>query len=1179
MKKLKLNIDGKEVTGTLGQTILEVARENAIEIPTLCYDERLDIYGSCGLCVVEVQGIPKILKACATEISDNMVVSTKTPRVIESRKTNLELLLSKHIGDCVAPCKRACPGTTDCQGYVGLIANGEFAEALKLIKEQLPLPGAIGRVCPHPCEDACRRGEVDQPIAIAWLKRFAADFDMTHEMFMPEIKPATGKSIGIIGGGPGGLTAAYYLIQSGHAVTIYDAMPKMGGMLRYGIPEYRLPKGVVDEEVGLIEEMGVVFKNNTRIGVDIPFDTIRNNHDAVYVALGAWTSSGLRCEGIDAKGVIGGIELLQQVANNEPITLGEKVAIVGGGNTAMDACRTALRLGAKEVYNIYRRTKAEMPAEAIEISEAEEEGVIFKNLTNPIEVIKGDDGQIVKIRLQKMALGEPDASGRRSPVPIDGEEEILDIDTLILAIGQGINPDGIGAAKTEENSDDNRLALTKWNTVLADEQTFRTNLEGVFAGGDCINSGASIVIKAVGDAKKAVPFIEGYLTGETIAYHEPYYVIREAVDQDYLESIKKNKRPAMTHLAPEDRNDNFLEVVEGYTPLQAVEEGKRCLECGCQDYFECKLVAYANEYEVKPERFKGQNPEAKIQDDHPFVIRDNSKCITCGLCVRVCEDIVGVSALGLVDRGFETIVEPALRQPLKDTGCVSCGLCISVCPTGALREGLTGIKQIPLDTQKTESTCGYCSAGCQIVIESKGDTIIKAIPQKNHQEINQGVMCGRGRFGTNLVQWGDRLTTPLIRNKAGELEEATWYDAFVMIAKKSQSVAARYGADAVKMGISPKYTNEEIYNMAELAKVLRAETFSFSNRKAGEKAVLQGDYQIRDMDTIVAADTILVLGMLPVNNPIVKYKLSRAAKNGANIFVINHLESGYDHIADEFITECDDLEFLGEITKYILENGNIKTDLNNLEQLKTSLEDFAICDEAQIIGEGLVNAKNLVVVLGDKYITEEASALVGDILALLGKADGKRSGIFRVAVKNNSVGLNALGVTNTPAVLNNAKALLLFGEEPNADLSGYDFLMVQDTHLTEAAQKADVVLPALAFPEVNGTFVNTEGRLVKVKKAVDNPLKLNNLKMAQAIADILSTDLGSACPGKILKAIGETHEAFRNVSVGEILNGQQTGTVETALQPYHEGRLFTEIPYTDYLMNEIQGELNKVINH
>ncbi|AFA48916.1 molybdopterin-dependent oxidoreductase [Acetobacterium woodii] len=1168
MKKYNINIDGKEVTGYPGQTILAVARENKIDIPTLCYDERLEIYGSCGLCVVEVQGIPKILKACATEITPNMIVNTRTPRVIESRKTNLELLLSKHIGDCVAPCKRACPGTTDCQGYVGLIANGEFEEALKLIKEQLPLPGAIGRVCPHPCETACRRGEVDEPISIAWLKRFAADFDMTHDMFMPKIAKATGKSVGIIGGGPGGLTAAYYLIQSGHAVTIYDAMPKMGGMLRYGIPEYRLPKGIVDEEVGLIEAMGVSFKNNLRIGKDISLETIRKSHDAVFIALGAWTSSGLRCEGIDAKGVIGGIELLRQVANNEPIVLGEKVAIVGGGNTAMDACRSALRLGAKEVYNIYRRTKAEMPAEEIEIIEAEEEGVIFKNLANPIEVIKGENGEIVKIRLQKMALGEPDASGRRSPIPIDGEEEIIDIDTLVLAIGQGINASGF---------DD--LELTKWKTVLADEKTFRTNLEGVFAGGDCINSGASIAIKAIGDAKKAVAFIEAYLNGETIAYHEPYYVIRESVDQDYLEGIKKNKRPVMVHLTPDARNDNFQEVVEGYTPLQAVEEGKRCLECGCQDFFECKLVAYANEYEVKPERFKGKNPEAKIQDDHPFVIRDNSKCITCGLCVRVCDEIVGASALGLVDRGFETIVEPALRQPLAETGCVSCGVCISVCPTGALREGLVGVKQVPMDTTKTESTCGYCSAGCQIIIESKGDTIIKAVPQKNYAELNQGVMCGRGRFGTNLVQWGDRLTTPLIRNKQGVLEEASWYDAFVMIAKKSQSIIARYGNDALKMGISPKYTNEEIYTMTELAKVLRVETFSFSNRDYGEKTVLAGNCAVHDMEAIVTADTILVLGMLAVNNPIIKYKLSQASKNGANILVINHLENGFDQIGDEFITECDDLEFLAEITKYVIENGKLKRDLKNLDGLKESLQHLDICEEAEVIGEGLVKAKNLVVVMGDKYVTAEASALVANILGLLGKTDGFRSGIFRVAVKNNSQGLKALGVVNTASVLKSAKAMLLFGEEPNADLNQYDFLMVQDTHLTDAAAKADVVLPALAFPEVNGTFVNTEGRLCKVKKAVDNPLGMSNVNMVKAIADILSTDLGSACPGKILKAIGAVNQAFKNVDIGAMIETNDGDLCDVNLAPYAEGRLFTEIPYTDYLMNEIQGNLNKVIKH
>ena len=358
MNKFRLNIDGKEVLGLPGQTILEVARENDIYIPTLCFDERTKIYGSCGLCMCEAEGNPKLLKACATEIAPNMVVRTNTKRVIESRKTNLELLLSNHVGDCRPPCVLACPAQTDCQGYVGLIANGEYGEALELVKDKIPLPASLGRVCPHPCEEECRRGLIDEPISIQMLKRFAADQDlMEDEMFLPECEPATGKSVAVIGGGPMGLSAAYFLKQMGHDVTVFESMPKAGGMLRYGIPEYRLPKEVLDMEISAIEKLGVNIITNTKIGVDIPFDTVRADHDAVLLGIGAWISTGVGCKGEDADGVIGGIDFLRKVVRNEEIELGEKVAIVGGGNTAMDACRTAVRLGAKEVYNIYRRTK------------------------------------------------------------------------------------------------------------------------------------------------------------------------------------------------------------------------------------------------------------------------------------------------------------------------------------------------------------------------------------------------------------------------------------------------------------------------------------------------------------------------------------------------------------------------------------------------------------------------------------------------------------------------------------------------------------------------------------------------------------------------------------------------------------------------------------------------------
>jgi formate dehydrogenase major subunit len=278
MSKLRVNIDGIEVTGYKGQTILQLAMENGIEIPNLCHDNRLKVHGGCGLCVVEVEGTPKLLRACATEIADNMVIRTRSERIDQSRKTNLELILANHTGDCKAPCQLACPAETDCQGYVGLIANGEYEEAVDLIKEKLPLPASIGRVCPHPCEDACRRNFVDKPVAIAALKRFVGDIVLQKGSGLKaDIKPSTGKRVAVIGGGPSGLSCAYFLAREGHKPVIYEAMPKAGGMLRYGIPQYRLPKDVLDMEIELIKETGVEINTGIRIGKDLSLDYLKEN--------------------------------------------------------------------------------------------------------------------------------------------------------------------------------------------------------------------------------------------------------------------------------------------------------------------------------------------------------------------------------------------------------------------------------------------------------------------------------------------------------------------------------------------------------------------------------------------------------------------------------------------------------------------------------------------------------------------------------------------------------------------------------------------------------------------------------------------------------------------------------------------------------------------------------------
>ncbi len=673
MNEIKLTINGLEVTAKQGDTILDIARKNSIEIPTLCHHESVKVYGACSLCLVEAEGVPKLLRACSTKASDGMVINTESERVIKARRVALELLMSDHVGDCVAPCSLNCPAGTDCQGYIKAIAEGDDKKAVEIIKDKLPLPASIGRVCPHPCEKACRRALVEEPMSIAFMKYFAADNDLSSQApYTPEIEASTGRSVAVIGGGPAGLTAAYFLSKKGHKVTIFDKMPKMGGMLRYGIPEYRLPKAILQKEISLIENMGVEFKNNIKIGEDITLSEIRENHDATLLAIGAWSSMSTRTKGEELEGVVGGIDFLCKVAQGIDTGMGKNVAVVGGGNTAMDACRTALRLGAENVYVIYRRTRAEMPAEDIEIEEAQEEGTNFKFLTNPSEYI-GENGKVSQVKLQVMELGEPDASGRRAPVAIEGKFEILDVDTVIAAIGQKVNTVGF-----EE------IELNRRGIIAADEFTFRTNLPDVFAVGDATNQGASIAIAAIGEAEKASKVIDSYLKGDIIPYIKPFVSEKNVTAEDFADR-EKQPRAKMPHRSAEERKHDFKEINLGFTEAAARTEAKRCLECGCHDYKDCSLIRHANRYEIHPERFEGIPHKSFMETTLVSIERNQDKCILCNLCVRTCEEVAKKGILGLVGRGFDTVIKPEFRDPSVIADCKSCKKCFEICPTGALK--------------------------------------------------------------------------------------------------------------------------------------------------------------------------------------------------------------------------------------------------------------------------------------------------------------------------------------------------------------------------------------------------------------------------------------------------------------------------------------------------------------
>ncbi|MBQ6491489.1 MAG: FAD-dependent oxidoreductase [Atopobiaceae bacterium] len=676
-------IDGVKVTAEPSDTILTSATRAGVEIPTLCFDKRTAIYGACGVCLVEVEGVPKLLRACSARPQEGYVVSTKTDRVNRARQTALELLLSDHTGDCRGPCKLNCPAMTDCQKYVGEIRDGRYKDAVSTIYEAFPLPASIGRVCPHPCEDACRRQMVEEPISIAFLKAFAADkVEADGDPYVISCEPDTGKRVAIVGSGPAGLTAAYFLRRYGHAVTIYDQQPKMGGMLRYGIPEYRLPKAVLDREIQIIADSGVEMVNGVRLGKDIDFDELRSKFDAVLLAIGAWKSVNMRVPGEDLAGVHGGIDFLERLGMGERPAIGKRVAVCGGGNTAMDCCRTAVRLGAEEVYVVYRRTRNEMPAADIEIEEAEEEGVTFKFLTNPIEFY-GEDGHVTGMRLQVMELGEPDASGRRRPVPVEGKTEDIPVDDVLMAIGQTANCEGVAAE-----------LLTQRGTIACDEMTFRTSIDNVFAAGDVTNRGAGIAIEAIAEAQKAALCINNYLEGDEVRAKVPYFVTREVTPEEFEDRPKQN-REKMPGLAPEERRSNFEPVYFGFSEEQALREASRCLECGCHDYYDCRLIKFANMFDVDPARFAGEMHDREdVQVAGEVITHDPDKCVLCGLCYRICDQEVGKTFLGLYNRGFSTVVNPMVPEEAR-TFCASCLKCVEACPTGAMRS-------VPAVTRETQ---------------------------------------------------------------------------------------------------------------------------------------------------------------------------------------------------------------------------------------------------------------------------------------------------------------------------------------------------------------------------------------------------------------------------------------------------------------------------------------------
>ncbi|MBD3349566.1 MAG: molybdopterin-dependent oxidoreductase, partial [Candidatus Eisenbacteria bacterium] len=1038
MPDTKITLNGKEVEVPSGLTILEAARREGVEIPTLCHDDKLEPYASCWLCAVKIEGLNRYVPSCGTTVAPGMKVWTDTEDVRAVRRMALELLLSNHRGDCVAPCKATCPAGVDVQGYIALIADRKYSEATALVKEVNPFPLAIGRVCTRPCEAECRRNAIDGPVAIDYLKRFAADRDAERsDPWCPAVAPSTGKKVALVGAGPASMTAAFYLRQMGHECVVFEALPKAGGMLRYGIPEYRLPKATLDTEIDLITRTGIDVEYGQALGCDFTLaDLFGKGFDAVFLGLGAMGSRSMRAPGEDLAGVWAGTEFLKKMGLGEAVEIGKKVAVIGGGNTAVDAARTALRLGADKVTIVYRRSREEMPAWDVEVEAALEEGVEMHFLASPTR-IEGE-GCCQRMEYIEMELGEPDDSGRRRPVPIEGSEKTIEVDNVIAAIGQVPALDCIHeTASADEKSLEAKLELTRWGTIVADEATGATTVERVFAGGDVVR-GAATAIEAIADGGKAARAIGRLLAGEDVDAVEPFFNITkerwDAFPEEELEDHERRERVEMSELPVRERVTSFDEVELGLSEEQALEESKRCLECGCISAFECRLRQYSAEYGAEAGCFGGEVVSDPPDERHPFIRLEPEKCILCARCIRVCDEVEGARALGLFRRGFDAQMKPALDRALAETTCEACGQCVASCPTAAISLHTELPKPGPWDLEAIDSTCTFCGTGCSIALEVRADELVKVCPGGG--ETGGGNLCVRGRFGLTTALAEEPLGPEIMLAgvKAGEKKAAATLEEAVAAAAEGLKPHIGDGTAAVLGGA--RLTNEEAYLLQRVGRVELGTPYVGSLGLERERAVLGAmrrafgrEASTATYDDLRVADVILVFDSdIAEEQTVAGLEVRKAVRRGARLIVVAPEKTRMAALADTWISvsRSDYGRVMGEMLEVLAPGGKVPEglpyEIEGLEELRASLTATAAAGAESNPGEQCTEAarafagasKGVLVANAMSFDAQTAGrdpSLAVALAAVAGKARGPAGGILLLRMRANGQGLTDAGLS------------------------------------------------------------------------------------------------------------------------------------------------------------------------
>jgi formate dehydrogenase major subunit len=990
---------------------------------------------------------------------------------------------------------------------------------------------------------ACRRNLLDEGtgVGIDYMKRFAADFDLNSpNKYIPTIAPSTGKKIAIIGAGPGGLSAAYFLQQKGHQCDIYEAQPYAGGWLRYGIPEYRLPNDLLQREVDSVTELGANIYYNQKLGDNLSYKEISEKYDATILTIGSQRGTLLGADGEDAQNVFSGIDFLRnmEMTGQRYDFKGKKVAVVGGGNTAMDCCRTSIRCGSTDVTVVYRRTEKEMPANPIEIHESKLEGVNYRFLTAPVRVNKDNKGNVKSMTVIEMELGEPDASGRRRPVPKAGSEQELEFDYILAAIGQ----------KTDINflDDINKYAKggelkpSKWGDIDADPNTLQTGIPSVFAAGDGV-TGPATLIEAVAQARKASHSCHQYLMGEQVKPLPKEFLskkdnFKNQEKDSYIGRYQNQLREEMPVMEPEKRN-NFHEVELGYTQEQTLHETNRCLECGCVEYFDCDLKKHAQTYNADQKRFAGEHKEFEVNFNHPYIEIDNNKCILCSRCVRICKEVVGANALTLIKRGFETYVAPAIGNNLAQTTCESCGLCLSACPTGALTENVP-FKPGPVKLDTFDTICTYCSVGCKLTFHHRAGYIMKVTGAEGMVKAD-GNLCMYGKFGYKIFNDKSRITKPLVKEN-GSFREISWENAYKLIAGKLQSTEPNKSA----FFAGARLTNEEQYLVQKLARAAvgtnNVSSFHYLQGSLGYNEISKFNVPFSQLK---GASRVFLFGS-EINryNPVVGYMIN-SSKIPIEVIANRDIPSLKKKSAS-FTQIKSYYHFVRAVNHYLLSN-NLQNnlfindncegfDLYKKQLLNENISSLCskACDcSSKCIEKFAVNFNNelnAVLIFSEKEIDDQTALELKNLALITGKLGKTSNGIIALKEKNNSQGLfdtgsrpklgvglqdisNAefktklmakWGVKSIPEPVNECFAerfykgvfqnLLIFGEDPIGSAQSSDkieeafskaeFIVVQDAFMTETAKRADVILPASFWFESGGSFTNAQ-RMIQIFEA------------------------------------------------------------------------------------------------